>query len=230
MNPASRSALLAASIVAPWLVGRLLGTNHWAGLALAALAAAGALVWLTRTREPAPRSQRPWTPRYLLVAGLLGVLLAGAALQLGWTLGGDTGANWALRHGLQLGWWTDQLPFLPGKALALVLAGVLGVLLVVPDELVLRGITLHHTSSWPVARIYAAQLLLALLASTGDLWLRPAPAAAWAIHLLVAATLAAAATWVARRSGSLLPALLLHATVRALLVVHAFAFIPRLYR
>lgn len=222
----------AVVLVATWVALRALGGLDSVGM-LAATAVLGLLApWLVFGAAARQHARLNWPPlRTLALGGVLGGVVVGAAIATAWALGDNTGENWALRVGLQLGWWTDRLPFLPGKLLAVLVIALVSALVVVPEELLLRGVALGASDQrLTPLRVLSIQVGLTMLAATGDLWLGPVPAVVWAVHLLVAGAVAVGGTWLTRSSGSVLPAIVLHTAVRAVLVLHAFAWIPRLYR
>ncbi len=215
-------------IVGLWLLGRALGAVAVVpGLVLGIAAGLAAAIRLHQRGERAPIGPRP-----LAAAAAAGLTLAGLAILASWWLGHDGGGNWALRQGLQLGWWTDRLPFLPGKLLAILVGAAVVATVVIPDELVTRGVLLHDSQQrgWSLRRQLALQGVITAAAGLGGLWQQAAPATVVLTHVVTLVALAIAATLAARRTQGVLAPILLHAVFRCVLVVHAFAWIPRLYR
>jgi membrane protease YdiL (CAAX protease family) len=216
-------------IVGLWLLARTVGPSAAApGLVLGIAVGLVAAMQLRRRRGDHPRiGLQP-----LAGAAAAGAALATLAILASWRLGHDGGANWALRQGLELGWWTDRLPFLPGKLLAVLVGAAIVATVVIPDELVTRGVLLQDSQQrgWSLRRQLALQGAITATAGLGGLWQQAAPATVVLTHVVTLVALAVAATLAARRTQGVLAPILLHAVFRCVLVVHAFAWIPRLYR
>lgn len=216
-------------IVGLWLLGRALGPVAVVpGLVLGIAAGLAAAIRLHQRGERAP----PIGPRLLAAAAAVGLTLAGLAILASWWMGHDGGGNWALRQGLQLGWWTDRLPFLPGKLLAILVGAAVVATVVIPDELVTRGLMLQESRrrGWTLNRQLALQVAITVIAGLSEIWRQAPPAGVALTHLVTLAGLAVAATLAADRTRGVIAPVLLHAAFRCVLVVHAFAWIPRLYR